>query len=431
MIVATRSRGDVRIGAGPPSRKMLDDWPWSTPPPAEWLMGGRLITADQAVGLPALLACLLYLSDSIAMLPSLVYRKTKTGVERAEGTPQWKLFHERPSPGTTPADLRSDIVLSLAAGGNAYVRKWKNAGGRGRVVQLEVLDRRFVRARRAAAGDVVFDDFTRTGNPGDALTRDGGDIIHIRLGRLNASSALVYSPEGISPITAARIAWSLGLKRQQFEAVYYDNDARPGVALSFPQNVNEEQAQEWVDLWDSQHAGVDNAHRTGVLGGGATLQTIPVSLQDAQFVEANKMTLANAGAVYRIPRSFLNDGDVKQPTSPDMERGRLVTFGFGPFLTRMDEAFSGDTDLFPRGATDGYVEHLADALMRPDMLSRYQAYTSARQGSWITANEIRARENLPPKDGGDEIQMTPVGGAPNPTPDDATPSSATEPEGDD
>jgi HK97 family phage portal protein len=433
MILATRDRGEMRVGGL--SRKSLgEDWPWGVAPPADWLNSGQLLTVNQAVGVPALLACLLYLSDSIAMLPSIVYRRTAAGgAERAEGTWQWGLFHDRPNPDSTPADMRADVVLSLAGGGNSYVRKWKNAGGRGRVVQLEVLDRRFVRARRGAGGRTVFDDFTRTGDPRDSLTRDAGDIIHIRLGRLNASSALEYSPEGMSPITAARMAWATALKRQQFEMSHYENDASPGVVFSFPPSINEGQAEEWSNLWDSEHAGPHNARRTGFIGGGATMQVIPVSLQDAQFVESKKLTLADTGSVYRIPRSFLNDGDVKQPTSPDMERQRLVTFGLGPYLTRMDEAFSADQDLFPNGGRDGYVEHLADALLRPDMLSRYTAYTSARQGSWITANEIRARENLPPKDGGDEIQMTPVGGAVNPGLGDTdipNPDN-TEPDGDD
>src|SRR5579859_5828153 len=110
MILATE-QGNMRVTS---RKSLLDDWPWSSPPPTDWLMNGRLITADQAVGLPALLACLLYLSDSIAMLPSIVYRKTVSGgAERVEDTPQAKLFIDRPNPDTTPADFRSDIVLSL------------------------------------------------------------------------------------------------------------------------------------------------------------------------------------------------------------------------------------------------------------------------------------------------------------------------------
>ena len=89
----------------------------------------------------------------------------------------------------------------------------------------------------------------------------------------------------------------------------------------------------------------------------------------------------------------------------------LTTFALGPILTAIDQALSGD-HLFPEGS-ELFAETLADGLLKPDMKTRYEAYRLARQGGWITANELRARENLPPVEGGDEIQQTPVGGAPN------------------
>ncbi len=58
-------------------------------------------------------------------------------------------------------------------------------------------------------------------------------------------------------------------------------------------------------------------------------------------------------------------------------------------------------------------DDLADAVLRPDIQTRYDAYRLARQGGWVTANEIREKENLPPHAQGDELQVTPVGGAPN------------------
>jgi HK97 family phage portal protein len=410
VILATADKGELRV-TSISKKGLLEDWPWSgSAPSSDWLMAGNLISADQAVGLPALLAALLMLADSISMLPTIVYRGAGSDErDRAPDTWQWDLFHRRPNAETTPGAFRADIVLSLAAGGNAFIRKWKSGG---RVRQLEVLDRRFVRARRSG-GRVVFDDYTYTGKPGDATTRDATDIIHLRLGRLNASSNLVYSPEGISPVSAARVAIATGLKRQRFEAGYYDRDAKPGVVLTFPQNVDEEQARAFIDLWDAEHAGVDRAHSTAAVGGGATVTQIPINLHDAQFVEANRLTMSQMAGIYRIPKEFLDaDTGARPASSPDVARNRLVTFALGPYLTIMDEGFSADPDLCPPGE-HLYVEHLSDALLRPDTQARYEAYKNARQAGWLTANEIRRLEGYKPDPRGDELQATPVGGAPN------------------
>jgi HK97 family phage portal protein len=405
---------DVAVKSG----DILADWPWSAAPPTNWQIGGPLLSPNQAVGLPALLAALLWLSDTVSMLQSQLFGLSDTGdpTQLYDGNP-YELFTISPDGGeTSPGAFRADYVMSLAASGNAYIRKWK---ARGYVKQLEVLDVRYCRARRSG-GQIVFDDFTNTGSPGDALTRTRSDIIHLRLGRLNASSSNMYSPEGIAPITAARLAFALGLKRQQFESDYYDNDGRPGTALKFPQSVNESEAKTWVDAWNAQHQGLGKKHGTGVLGGGAELEVIPISLQDAQFAEGRQLTARETAGIYKIPPSFLG-AEVQRPgTSPDVEAMRFTRFGVGPYLTIADEGFSRDLDLFPpddrgrRGRT--YLRHNADELLRPDMAARLAAWKDARQGGWMTLNEIRGREGLPPRADGDELQQTPVGGEGNKKP---------------
>jgi phage portal protein BeeE len=79
-------------------------------------------------------------------------------------------------------------------------------------------------------------------------------------------------------------------------------------------------------------------------------------------------------------------------------------------------------DIAGQPDNDPCVRFSTDHLVRADIHARFAAYTSARQGGWMSANEIREMENLAPVDGGDTVQATPVGGAPNP--DGATTTDA-------
>jgi hypothetical protein len=91
-------------------------------------------------------------------------------------------------------------------------------------------------------------------------------------------------------------------------------------------------------------------------------------------------------------------------------------------MLRIEQALTSDADLFPE--TDWCMEFDTSQFLRADIHTRWDAYRLGRQGGWITANEIRAKEGLPPADGGDEIQQTPVGGAanePNTTPNTGQP----------
>jgi len=386
----------------PAASTIMTSWPTLGDPDG---LGIGAPIPEKAVGLPALLGAISRGAHGVGMMPQIVYRGEAPYRERARDTWQWDLLHKRPSsdPGVVPLTFRADTAASLMGDGNAYIRKYK-AGGR--VLELGVLDPRQVEPKRRADGRVVFTDRTET----PAVDRTSDDIIMVRTFQWGSSSR--NRLKGISPITAARLLIAAGLGRQQFEALLYKRGVRPGAVLSFPGEIGQEEAEGWIDLFGSKYAGAERSHGIAALGGGATFTPLPVSLEDAQFVEAIRITTQQVGAIYGIPPVFLGD-TAQQATDQDWRM--LVTFGLGWIYMAIDQAMSADTDLFPQGG-DLMVETLADALLRSDAPTRYAAYKDGRQGSWITANEIRAMENLPPVPGGDEILITPVGGAPNPGP---------------
>ncbi len=375
------------------------EWPFPLPPEYEGSLSGPM-TLDKAVGLPALLGCLFRLGEGVALLPQIVYENRQRR-ERATDSDQWRLLHERPNGDTSPGVFRGDLAFGIAGAGEAFVRKYKVRGGT-KVKELVAMDATKITPRRQG-GRVVFEDRS----DGQVVTRNAREIIHIR------GITVPGGVRGISRITAARVAIATGLKRQSWIGAYYDNNGEPRVMLSFPENMPHDVAEKWVTLWDADHAGEGNWHRTGAIGGGATVTTLPVSLKDAEFVESTRMTAEQCAGLFAIPLPFLSiPREGSDSGLSEADRMQLVTFALGPIYVAIDEAFNRDEDLFPRDS-GLFTEHLADALLRPDTKSRYEAYKAARQAGWLTANEIRALENYPAREEGDELQATPVGGAPN------------------
>jgi hypothetical protein len=89
----------------------------------------------------------------------------------------------------------------------------------------------------------------------------------------------------------------------------------------------------------------------------------------------------------------------------------LLQFSFAGKFIGIEQALHADDDLFPD--KELAPQFLADGMLRASTLMRYQAYVQGRQAGWLSANDVRLKENLPPIEGGDEYQVTPVGGAPN------------------
>jgi len=403
MIVRSGGR-DVEIRS---SGYWPEAWPYSSDPPAEIVGGslseGRMLTSlERALGLPALLGVLLRLGQGAGMVPLKVYRGQAPNREVATDSYQYELLHDRPSSECPPWAFYADAAAALAGVGYVPIRKWKANGTRGEVSELQVLDASKVTPRRVA-GRLRFEDRTE----GQTITRDQREILYVR------GLALAGGVVGLSPISAARLGIVTGLKRQAFEYRYFRNNAEARVVLSFPERMDRKTAESWVDLWEGDHQGEENWHRTAAIGGGANVTHLPVSLEDAQFVEANRMTGEQCGAIYAMPKSFLNIGD-NAPTAEDWRF--FVTFGLGWILASIAQSLSHDRDLFPRERDPQrrmMAEHVTHALLKPDIKTLYEAYRLARQAGWLTANEIRALENYPPIEGGDELQHTPVGGAPN------------------
>lgn len=365
-----------------------------------YALTNRVISPDTATGLPAVTAAIRLVAESIASMPIIVYEGQGPTRGRAYSSDQYRLLHDAPNADQSPFDFISDVVTSLEGFGNAYVQKIKRNG---RVMELVPLDPEAVyvyrdKDTRERRYDVMVD-----GKRVQGLTP--GDILHIR--GMTMRGGLL----GMSPIQVHRNALGNAVAISDFVSRYFANDASPGLALKIPGTITAQQAKQILEIWQSSHGGVMNSHRPAVLASGAELDKVPITLGDALVIEAQQYNVREVARIFNVPPSLLGADGSATAASAAEEADRFVKFSLGPRLRRIELALRADPDLF--GGTELFPEFLADSLLRPDTATRYQAYLIARQGGILSTNEIRELENRPPIDGGDVVQATPVGGAPN------------------
>lgn len=375
-------------------------------------VSGLTVTSQQAIGLPAVIACIRLVSETVAAMPLKVYE----GEDRfeAKDSPLWRLLHDSPNADQSAFDFISDVSASIEGFGNAYIHKIRS---RGQVVELRCIPAQNVRVHQNQKTGELFYDLRLPEGLLPNLTR--ADVLHIR------GFAPLGKPVAPSPIEQHREALATVVSLNRFHNAFYANDARPGLVLKLPQQVSKEQAREMADLWDDYHAGASMAHRTAVLGGGAELVQLPVSLVDAEFIESQRFNVDQVARIYNVPTALITG---EKLDSPELAAEQFLKFHLAPRLRRIEQALQSDDQLFGPKNAGLTVEFLADAILRPATKDRYQAYLQGRQGGWLTATDIRKLENLPPIDqpGAGELQITPVGGAPNlqPTEDNGDRPSA-------
>ena len=401
MSIVGRALSPRRAAAPQQKSTSWVDWPWSSQPP-DWVL--RLGVPGEvrwAVGVPALLAVLRAITNAAQQCPLIVYSGDGDARERARTSPQWRLLHGAAEPRVPSSRLVADAALSLAGCGNWYGRKI--AGG-GNVMRIVSLDARRILPERAG-GEIVYRD-RGNGAAGSGATLYPGEIIHARM------AAVGDDLVGLSPISALRTVTAASLERREFEQRVMANDARPGIVFKSAQPPDSaDEADAWVERWMSRHGGPANAGRPTIISADDDIVQLPVNLADLQFVEQNRSTREELAGVYQLPLSYA--GADRSPTYED--RQQLALLCIGPIVGALADTLNVDLELFPPGSGLS-CEPLYDALLQTSVRERYEAYRLARQGGWVTANELRRRENLGPIEGGDQIQQTPVGGAPNSPP---------------
>lgn len=377
-----------------------------------WSVAGRRVTPSSAFGLPAALAAIRILAQTVGSMPMLVHSGERHASSvPAPDAPQWALLNRRPNDQQTPFDFYSFLITSLQGYGGAAILKTK---GRGGVEELYPMDpRRY--APRVEGGKLVFHL-----HGGAKLTRE--DVIYV-------PGLLLENPLiGVSPITAHANAIGTAIGVEEYAGRFFENDATPGGVLNMPFNSNSTQAKDQKELWEDGHRGGNRAHKMAVLFGGATYQTVGVNARDAQIVESQQWGVDQMARCFGLPGWILGaEKDGAGALSSEARRAELLMFAVQPWIARIEQALHKDDDLFPDKSL--FPAMFSDGLLRADTATRYAAYLQGRQAGWLSVNDIRAEENKPPIEGGDEYQTTPVGGAPNLQPGEAPAPPDEAPEG--
>lgn len=378
------------------------DWPstsltWPSPITSGYLsQAGMLVTDSTAQGIPAVGSVIRQAAGLIASMPFQVY---KTGVVRATADNSWQqtLFGETPSPGVDAYQFFYDIALSLEATQNAFIHK---AFYNNQVKALLVLDPQRMMARRLRDGGKEYRYYTEDGAQ---VTIPAPEIIHIR-GYTPSPGGL----NGVSLIQVHRDAIGSAVAMEKFEGDYFRNNAQ--VPFFFTGAANANQAKDAAMLWNAEHQGAGNQWKPGALWGAMDVKALPLSMQDASFVEAKRMSIEDACRIWHWPHHLL-ELSAEQPIRNELWwRSLFIQLYMTERLRRIEKAFDADPDLF--AGQPVYGKFVTEELERASEDIRAVTYKNMIQGGVMTPNECRAREGLGPVDGGDDIQFPVVGGGP-------------------
>jgi HK97 family phage portal protein len=193
----------------------------------------------------------------------------------------------------TQNDLIQATVTYLDLEGEAYwERIWANKNRTEVAALWPMVDPRYV---WAIPGETELIRGWVYRKSAKAIVFDKRDLIAFRY----------FNPEtpyyGLSPTEVLRQAILADVKAIDWNRLFFENDATPGMVLVTDQALTTSQAQEVEARWEAKHRGVGNAHRTHVFGSGLRPERYTPTHRDMQFLNLRAWSREEILAAYGVP----------------------------------------------------------------------------------------------------------------------------------
>lgn len=349
---------------------------------------GVRVTPDTGLAVPILQNCVTLLAESLGQLPLNLYRREE-GEQRSVATdhPLWDVLRYAPNGYQTPYEYREQMQMSagLAGAGFSFIERRSD----GNVKALWPLDTTKVVVRKGP-------DLLPYYQVGTEIL-PARMIHHVRWHTLDGYT-------GVSPIMLHAEAVGLAQAVRQYTAKSFANGASVSGVIERPREAPAIKDQSTIDRildqWGDKYAGMDNAKKVALLQEGMTFKPISMNHVDADIVNILKLSGADVARIYKIPLPMLNDLEKSNYNTLEQLLIHFVVFALLPWVRRHEEAMMRDF-LLPDDRRKYYIEFNLSGLLRGDQKSRYDAYAIGRQWGWLSVNDIRRLENLPPIPGGD------------------------------
>ena len=347
------------------------------------------VTEQSALQVPTVLACVRILSEGIASLPLRVYEELPRGRKLAKDHSLYYLLTTRPNPEMSSVDFFGTLAVHAVLWQNAYAEIERD--GYGRVIAL--WPRLPWRTKSVRQNGRLAYETTDTAS-GASRTLDADNVIHIVGFSLDGWT-------GTSLISLARQSVGLAMAASRFGARFYANGSRPGGVLELSNNLTPEDMKRLREDFEAMQTGA-NTHRITVLNPGQKYVPVGIEPVQAQYIETRKFERAEIASTFRVPAYMVGDVEKTLKATVEAQNMEFLTYSLSPWLKRFEQEFQHKLLLnIGRNAGKYSLKFYIGDLVKIDTAAKTASFTAGRTGGWLSVNDVRELDDLPPIEGGD------------------------------
>lgn len=365
-------------------------------------LDGVNVKGKGALKVDTVYACIRIRSESVAKLPVKVYQEDDFGVRKQSSHNVAQLLRLRPNPFMSAYDFWKVTETQNCLYGNAFVNIEFDRRT-GKPIALWPID--------ASKVTIYVDDDTGMSQIMQPRSKlwyvvdlgyeqrkvSADEMLHFR-GGLTLNGIV-----GLSPIDQLRASVENQAQANDFINKFYKQGLQVKGLIQYVGDLNEKAKREFREKFEEMSSGLNNAHRIALMPIGYKFEPIALTLQDAQFLENTQLTIRQIAAAFGIKMHQLNDLSRATYNNTTEQQKEFYTDTLQPILTGYEQELTYKLFLDEEIENGFFVRFNADAILRADIKSRYDAYRLAIQSGFLTPNEVRELEEREPKEGGDQL----------------------------
>ena len=340
-----------------------------------------------------------FLSDSVAQLPLKVYRRGDDNARiRDTESSAAKLLY-RPNADQTAYDLWNAVMIEYLLMGVATLWVLPDVNSESGY-QLRLIPKEWI---------ISTDRETNFAPDSIRITAGTGNYIDIP--RTEFVQFRRYSPGNPggyqSPITALRQTLNEQIQADKFRTEIYRSSGRFNAYITRPKDVapwDDETKRKWLTSFrEGWGQDGENSGKMPLLEDGMEIKPYQFNAKEAQYAETKQLSREDVAAAYHVNPSLIWHTTTQTYASAKDNARALYADCLGPVIQMLQQRINSFLLPMVGADSDTYVIFDLTEKLKGSFEERASILQSAVGGPWMTRNEARADNDMPPIDGGDEL----------------------------
>ncbi|HLO11606.1 MAG TPA: phage portal protein [Pseudoneobacillus sp.] len=347
------------------------------------------ITEEDAMKIPAVVACIELISGSIAQLPVYLYKQNAEGeVERVGDDKRLFLLNNEPNDLLNGYNLKRKIVKDYLFYGVSYVKKEM---ARNDVVQLNPFIMDNVHVKRYLIDGYKWDaDIQLTWVGANRKTMEKN---------FKPRDLIVVVKDSEDGVTGTGVLQSgtetlrLALNEVEYSSSILKNGALPIGVIETVNKLSETAIKRLRTGWETLYGGAKNSGKTVILEEGLQYKPISIKPNDLQLVDSKRITISDIARLFNVPESMLN-ADANKYASNEQNNLHFLQYTLAPVLNAIESALDKSL-LLESEKQDGYYFRFdTSEILRTTEKEKIENAATGLQKGLYSLNETRAKLDL-------------------------------------